>query len=54
MIDVKIETSGSTHAIYFEGEMVDFTTKYDEIEDMILEYCEEHDIDTWDINISEH
>ena len=48
-----IERAGSTFALIIGGVIVDFTTKYDEVDEMIMDYCEEHNIDTLDIIVNE-
>ena len=53
MIEFIVERAGNTFALIVEDVIVDFTTKYDEIDEMVEDYCEEHNIDTIDVLINE-
>ena len=54
MIDILIQNYNNTHAIIIDEVIVAFTTVYEEVENLILEICDELDIDTWDINVQEN
>ena len=54
MIDVYVRNYNETFAVIIDGVIVDFTTVYEEVENLILEVCDELGIDTWDINVQEN
>ena len=54
MIDILVENSNNTHAIIVDAEIVGFTTVYEVVDELIDYWCEENDVDTWDINVIEN
>lgn len=54
MIDILVENFNDTHAIIVDDEIVGFTTVYEEVDELIDYWCEENDVDTWDINVIEN
>ena len=54
MINVYVKNYNDTFAIIIDEVIVAFTTVYEEVENLILEVCDELDIDTWDINVQEN
>ncbi len=53
MIDIYVRNYNDTFAIIIDEVIVAFTSVYYEVENLILEVCDELDIDTWDVNIWE-
>lgn len=53
MVDILIRTDCNTHSIIIDEVVVAFTTKYDEVEELLEEVCEELEIDIETANIWE-
>ena len=47
----KVEKYNNTWAIIRADEIIDFTTKYDEVESRIISYCDENDLDFGEVEI---
>ena len=54
MIDIFVENFCNTHAIIVNEEVVGFTTVYEEVDELIDNWCEDNGVDTWNINVVEN
>ncbi len=54
MIDIFVENFNNTHAIIVNEVIVGFTTVYEEVDELIENWCEDNGVDTWNINVVEN